>query len=248
MVVHLLGTFAYSARISGVLSGKLSLSISTFNLLSMASRLANVLIIPLISKKIESELAEGKHYNSIPSTYLLLLILAIVGTILGMIFFSRCVSLLLKSVNGYQPGKSILWVIIKNLPSVFTSAPVQIPIEKTIVDKTVFRYLFLNGAITCVFTSATLAAIYSSYIAPQYRVTALGLAFLLNGIASFFYTVVIDPYLSLLTDTAYNGKLATANYFYYIIMFIRSRFAGVLFALFTFRFFTWLIVKSIALY
>ena len=240
-IVHLLGSFAYSTRITGIISRRLTVSLSVANFFSLLSRLCSFLIIPLLSGKIEKEIQQGHTYTQVPLHYLWLLLAAVAGCMAGILFFSRSIRFFLRCVEHYTPNTNLVMVVSK---AVFAKSAETVPItaEKYQLNKTDWRYLALNVLVICVFTSSTLAALYCAYLVPAFRVTALSTAFLLNGIASFFFAAVIDPYLSILTDATYNGHMKAANFYYFVRVFLWSRMAGVLLSLATFQVFIYSIV------
>jgi len=115
------------------------------------------------------------------------------------------------------------------------------------LTRTDYTYLLLNVFITCIYTSATLAAIYSAYLLPQYRVTSLSFAFFINGVGTFIFVTMIDPYVSSLTDAAMGNKESFPKFYFRIRCFLLSRFAGVLISALTFHAFIFIIVKGISL-
>ena len=47
-----------------------------------------------------------------------------------------------------------------------------------------------------------MACIYAGYLSPDYRLTAMSLSAVINGVATIFLFLVIDPYIATATDDA----------------------------------------------
>ena len=244
-IVHLTGTLAYSTRLAGVLSKRLSLSISLSNILSIVSRSASVVIIPMLSQSIERDLSSGVGQPVIPSNYFAILGFGILGSVAGILFLERFVVLLYYTVNSYTTGDNTALLFIRQVFNRQKREELNLTIEKSTSFSIEWRYLFLNMLITLVYTSATLAAIYSAYLVPQYRVTSLSLSFIINGLATLAFVTIIDPYVSDFTDDAMAGKESFPKFYYRIRRFVVARFMGVLLSLLTFRLFVTVLVNCI---
>ncbi len=245
-IVHFVGTISYSPRITGVLSNKLSLSTSLSNILSIVSRSASVMLIPILSKRIESQLDGKSLTNEIPNDYYGLFIIAILASILGFLLFEKAVKLLFVSVIEFKSGSNMLFQVIKSFFTSGDSIIENLQTVKITFSFTDIKYLFLNAIITCIYTGATLAAVYSAYVIPRFRVTSLSFSFLINGIATFIFVTMIDPYISLLTDEAMNDKTKFSHFYSLIKYFMLARIAGVVLSAFTFKIFIRIIVFCIA--
>jgi hypothetical protein len=58
-VIHVVETLAYAARIAGTRTGRVSLSLSFFNILILLFRTSNAVQAPLLAKRVERQLAVG---------------------------------------------------------------------------------------------------------------------------------------------------------------------------------------------
>ena len=202
-------------------------------------------MIPILSGKIESELLIPGTTHSIPHQYVIFFATASVATIAGMICFETAIRVIYHTVLAYTPGDNMILLLLRTIWTIRSRAKPDIRFEKEALSRTDYRYLLLNIAITCMYTSATLAAIYSAYILPQYRVTSLSFAFIINGIGTFIFVTMIDPYISSLTDSAMADSSMFPGFYFRIMSFIWSRLAGVLVSLLTFHLFVSLITGSI---
>jgi len=58
-VIHLVATLAYSVRITGVMTGRIAVSMALFNVLILASSAAAMLQNPLLAKRIDENCHPG---------------------------------------------------------------------------------------------------------------------------------------------------------------------------------------------
>jgi hypothetical protein len=84
----------------------------------------------------------------------------------------------------------------------------------------------LNIAAVALWTVGVFAALYAGYLHPQFRVTAGTLSSLVNGVATIFMFVLIDPQLSVMTDDVVDGKLNEPCFRRAIVRLVGSRCAG----------------------
>src|SRR5262245_66163968 len=58
-VIHIVGTLAYSVRIAGTRTGRIAISLSLFNILVLVSRTSNAFQSPLLTNRVERNIAKG---------------------------------------------------------------------------------------------------------------------------------------------------------------------------------------------
>src|SRR5262247_3455749 len=64
-IIHLIGTLAYSVRISATRTRRIAISLSLFNILVLVSRTSNSFQAPLLAKRIEQNIAAGAHDGAV---------------------------------------------------------------------------------------------------------------------------------------------------------------------------------------
>jgi len=84
----------------------------------------------------------------------------------------------------------------------------------------------MNFIATALWTVGVLAAIYAGALDPEYRVTASQMSAVINGVATILMFVLIDPYLSGLTDDVAQGRAGEAYFRRVVVWMILSRLAG----------------------
>lgn len=62
LIIFIIGTLAYSVRLVGVRTGKIAITYSVFNILTLVSRLAVTFQVPILTKYVEHNLDAGNIY------------------------------------------------------------------------------------------------------------------------------------------------------------------------------------------
>lgn len=75
-----------------------------------------------------------------------------------------------------------------------------------------------------------LPALYAGYLNPELRVTSSTLSAVVNGLATILLFVVIDPYLSVVTDDVVEGTASEGMLRRTVVWMVGSRFAGTVLA------------------
>src|SRR2546430_14323600 len=81
-VIHLIGTLAYSVRISGTRTRRIAISLSLFNILILISRTSNSFQAPLLAKRVEQNIAIGSAGGAV-ADFRWLLVSATLASIVG---------------------------------------------------------------------------------------------------------------------------------------------------------------------
>lgn len=236
-IIHLIGTLAYSVRIAGSRTGRIAVSIALFNILVLVSRTSNSFQSPLIAKRVEENL-RGAVTTGMESDFRWLLVSATLATLAGafliptfqrlfaraVVVFGRYRSVPRLFIRGFSPAgvlhlrSSLRIPAIENLTALRTSP--RIPA----------KVLVLNAVAMAIWTVGVFSALYAGYLAPEYRVTASQLSSVINGVATIVMFIVIDPYLSVLTDDAAEGKISEGYFRRSVVLLTGSRLAGTVLA------------------
>ncbi|MFZ5650433.1 MAG: lipid II flippase family protein [Bacillota bacterium] len=121
-VIHLINTLIYSARVSGVITGRLATAISLFNVIFLLSSTANMIQGPLLATMVEGAIHRGGMESAIagsgmagdfPSGYLyqvgilagdfrLVILSAAVGTIIGILLMPAFETVFVKFILIFE--------------------------------------------------------------------------------------------------------------------------------------------------
>ena len=236
-LVHFTGTLTYATRIVAIRTKMLALTLSMFNFISFFYRTVNGFQAPFLAKYIETNL-NGNHAWDPYSTFVWLMLLASLATVVGILFIPTTQRIVTKVVEIYSKRNSFTYLISlifykHNLVS--AARCFSLPSKKNMTQLLIFRdlpwkLLFINMLTTGFLTVGILSAIYAGFLNPGYRTTASTLSFVINGIAAILLYIFVDPPLGLLTDKAIQGSVGEPYFRRVIVWFGITRVAGTVFA------------------
>ena len=88
----------------------------------------------------------------------------------------------------------------------------------------------LNVGAQALLTVGVFAALYAGCLDPKFRVTAVSLSGVVNGVATILLFVFIDPHLSVMTDDVMDGRTSEASFRRAVVWLSASRVAGTVLA------------------
>src|SRR5262245_26492229 len=231
-VIYLIGALAYAARIAGVRTRKIAVSFALFNVLVLVSRAANSFQGPFLSKRIEITLLKGG--GELFWDFQILMFSATLAAIVGTLMVPTVQRLFTKAIQHFHQNRSIPKLIMHvfargGLNYIKTSVTVpSVEHVKGFKEKSVISpgVVILNVAAQAFLTVGVFASLYAGFIAPEFRVTALSLSAVINGVATILLFVLIDPQLSVMTDDVVEGRISEAQFRRAVVWLAGSRIAG----------------------
>lgn len=236
-VIHLVLTLSYSVRITGVMTGRIAVSMALFNVVLLSLNAANALQSPLLGKRIENNL-QGDFPAPMESDFRWLIVAASIATVTGAFLIPTFHRLLSKAVVAFSVHHSLPRVILHSFSRsgiVHLRDSIHVPRPAALVraplsERLPWRVIVLNIAATGISTIGVFASLYAGYLVPSYRVTASNLSGLVNGVATVMLLLAIEPYLSMLTDEALQGQVSVSFMRRAVVWLVGSRFVGTLLA------------------
>jgi hypothetical protein len=237
LIIHLVGTLAYSVRIAGVRTRRIAVSFALFNILILVSRTSNSFQGPFLAKRVESNLAPGGSHDLLLD-FRWFLLSATFGTLVGAFLTPTFQRVFSKAVAGFQIHRSIPRLVLHAFSKgglAHIKDSVSMPASAHITSLHFGRAISpqivaLNVAAVALWTVGVFAALYAGYLDPRFRVTASTLSSIVNGVATILMFVLIDPQLSVMTDDVVDGKLGEPCFRRAIVWLVGSRCAGTLLA------------------
>lgn len=231
-VIYLIGALAYAARIAGVRTRKIAVSFALFNVLVLVSRAANSFQGPFLSKRIELNLLNNGA--ALFWDFQLLMFSATLAAIVGTLLVPTVQRLFTRAIQHFHANRSIPKLImhvfargglsyIKDSVTIPSTQHVKGFKEKSVVSLNV---IILNVAAQAFLTVGVFASLYAGFIAPEFRVTALSLSAVINGVATILLFVLIDPQLSIMTDDVVEGRISEAQFRRAVVWLAGSRIVG----------------------
>jgi len=231
-VIYLIGALAYAARIAGVRTRKIAVSFALFNVLVLVSRAANSFQGPFLSKRIELNLLNNGQ--ALFWDFQILMFSATLAAIVGTLLVPTVQRLFTRAIQHFHANRSIPKLIMHvfargGLNYIKTSVTVpSVEHVKGFKEKSVvsWQVIALNVAAQAFLTVGVFASLYAGFIAPEFRVTALSLSAVINGVATILLFVLIDPQLSVMTDDVVEGRISEAQFRRAVVWLAGSRIVG----------------------
>ncbi|TXD80603.1 DUF2837 family protein [Subsaximicrobium wynnwilliamsii] len=234
-IIHLISTLSYSVRIVGTRTRKIAISFALFNIMVLISRTSNSFQAPLLAKWVENNI----NLNLNPGTYEIRLILlaATLATIFGAFLIPTFQRILSKAVMNFSIHKSMPKLILHSFTKtgiMQIRREISIPNKEnlSINSKTEFpiKIFIFNILAVAILSVGVLSSLYAGFITPELRTTASSLSAIVNGFATILMFVIIDPYLSILTDEVVEGKFAESEFRRTIRYMVFARLIGTILA------------------
>jgi hypothetical protein len=225
-VIQLAAVGAFSARIAGVTTKRIALSISLFSLVAFASRLANLFYAPLLGtisdrtgEFVTRAIAAGSAALAQPQlaqfdVQLRLIVFAgTIGTLIGALVLPVFEYVFVRGIESYQRTDSVPKSLFRLFsPAVLSGVarsfrlPVPARWPQYKLSRVPLKLLFWNTVLQSVYAIGVVAAVYASVRDPLLARTTYSLSGIVNGIGTFAFTLFVDPTAAGIVDSAVHGK------------------------------------------
>jgi hypothetical protein len=225
-IVQMAAVGAFAARIAGVTTKRIALSISLFSLIATASRLANLFYAPLLGtisdragNAVSAAIAAGSAALAAPQLaqfdlQLRLIVLGgTAGTLVGGAFLPVFEYLFVRGITSYQRTDSVPRSLFRLtdprvLGEVVRAYRLPNPSRwgQYAISRVPFKLLFWNTVLQSVYAIGVVAAVYASVRDPAFARTATLLSGIVNGIGTVAFTLFVDPTAAGIVDSAVHGK------------------------------------------
>lgn len=240
-VIHLINTLIYSARVSGVITGRLATAISLFNVIFLLSSTANMIQGPLLATMVEGAIHRGDQVGILAGDFRLVILSAAVGNIIGILLMPAFETVFVKFILifervGTVPGAVLSLFFPRGGPerraasTKFTAPPVPEIKGEPALRGLPPMFLIMNVIVTGIFTTGVLSALFAGALYPGYRASATMLASVVNGVAQVLFATVVDPAAARITDQAVSGLRDKSEVRRMAFYLAGTRLAGTIFA------------------
>lgn len=235
-VIHTTETLSYALRFAGVQTTRLAVALSLSGVVLLVSRTSNLIQTPFTGGLIDQ--AALSHRD--PGWKLHLIIgAASLGTLCAILLFPTFVQLSKRLISHFELAGSIPKMIRsavtpQNIRRVHhhVRLPRLASLSRFRIKGVPKRLLLLNCLGTAIYTASILSVLYASLLAPSYKATVLMSSGLINGFATIFMTILVDPQVALLTDKALQGQASHEAIRQMYLWLMISRFFGTILAQF----------------
>lgn len=236
LLINLIASYSFSARIAGVRTQKIAVSFSVFNVLVLVSRTANGFQAPLLANYIEKTIS-GQYGLDPEFIFRLILFTYSIATIIGILTTPMMQRVFTKIIHRVEPNSTILNSFLLTFKNLYHKPPHRLILPKSTNlkalkgTKNVNPKIFILNVIGTSFLSVgVLSSIYAGYINPEFRATSSNLSALINGIATLIMFLAVDPYLSVLVDNVKDNIQKEIKFRQQIVQLMVARLLGTLIA------------------
>ena len=244
-IIHLVNTLIYSVRVAGVNTGRLATAYSLFNVVFLVASTANMIQGPLLATIVEGVINRGGDGGELELSQLTLdmryvIGSATLGTLLGALLIPSFVNIFTRLILVFErvgsvPGMLLLLLLspgrLKRLLGDIKLPPRgMLKRAREPVSGLPTNFLLLNVAVTGIFTTGVLSALYAGALYPEYRTSATLLSSIVNGMAQVLFATVVDPTAARITDQALRGERSQADVKRMSFYLAATRLAGTLLA------------------
>ncbi|MFL0363862.1 lipid II flippase Amj family protein [Bacillus sp. PK3_68] len=234
LIITMIETLAYSARISGARVKLIATALSLFSTLVIISRFSTMIQQPLTAKLI----AEAPHLNKldyIEEQYRILIGVTSVGVLLGILLFPTFINIFSRAIVQLSNERGSIMALLfkyvnkKGIAKGFSCFRLpRLTYLKGITLKTIPKRIFvINVIISAVFTIGVLSSIYASMLVPQdYSQAALMSSGIINGVATILLTLFVDPKASVLADRVVKKQSSYVYLKSYSLTMVSSKLLG----------------------
>jgi hypothetical protein len=230
-IIQIAAVGAFAARIAGVTTKRIALSISLFSLVAFASRLANLFYAPLIGTIsdrtgdiVAKAIAAGSAALAAPQlaqfdVQLRLIVFAgTIGTLIGALLLPMFEYVFVRGIDSYQRTDSVPRSLFRLarpavLADIVRAFRLPNPARWSSYKPSAVpaKLLFWNTVLQAVYAIGVVAAVYASVREPALARTAYSLSGIVNGIGTFAFTLFVDPTAAGIVDSAVHGKRSIAD-------------------------------------
>lgn len=257
-VIHLIETLAYVARFSGVKTKRLATALSIYQVISLLAMTANMVQAPLLSLTVEQAINTGLIYqqsylNELENNIRFIILAASVGTAAAAMLAPFFSFLFNRTIFLFERIGSLPALILSLLvPSRFFRLMRElrqalIYLGKSYLRKWTgvsgtspvarFKYSFfpaklfvINILVDGLWTTSVLSALFAGVLTPEYRSTAMLMSGVLNLMAVFLETFLVDPVTAMITDQTLTGARQEREIHHLTFWLVLSRLLGTFFA------------------
>lgn len=228
-IISIIGTLAYSVRLVGVRTGKIAITYSVFNILTLVSRSAVTFQVPILTKYVEN----NTNNSGLVYVFNMIIIVSGIATIVGAFLIPTFQRIFYKGVLRFSIDKSLPKLLIHSFSKTgihYMKECIAIPVKSNLTKinykKLPVKIILFNLIAVSLITVGSLAPIYAGNIAPDLRATCITLSSIINGVATILMSIFIDPQLSIMTDEVIEGTCSEEDFRTCVVAMVGSKSIG----------------------
>ena len=205
-------TLSYGVRTAGVLTKRLAISLSLFNIIVIFSRLSNMAVMPVLGNFPDKVLQSVYTAPEVLVALRVDLLFVVGGVIVGGLLTPSFINLTKRGIEVMEDKGSLPPLIwhglsrLNRLPSYLELPRLCIAREYLDYRKIPTKFLLFNIFVTCFYSIGVMSTILAASWDHSVAVTTAMLSGIVNGIATMLLFAVVDPPAAVLTDNCIAGK------------------------------------------
>ena len=236
-VIHVIATLAYAVRIAGVRTRRIAVSFALFGIVALVSRTANSLQGPFLAKRVETDLVHHID-NGMLGDFRIFLLTATIATIVGAVLIPTFQRYFSRAVLHFQIHRSIPRLALHAFSRggiSYIRNGASLPARRNVTQLATgsgvsWKVIVLNVFAMALWTIGVFASLYAGFLKPELRITCANLSSVINGVATIFLTIIIDPQMSVMTDDVIEGRVTENRFRRAITTLIGARVVGTILA------------------
>lgn len=212
-IMSVVDTLNLSIRVAGVITKRLAIALTLFNILMVFSRMSNMVQAPFVGGMVDSAIlaSPGGHAELIVIPKFRMLILAYtLGAMIGAFLTPTFQRIFSSVILEFEEKKSMARAAAKifNPANLFKlTLPGKSHFERYSNWRSIPKgFIVWNLFVTSFYTVGVLSSLLAGAMLPEFRATSATLSGLVNGIATFLLFMMVDPTAALITDHCILGK------------------------------------------
>ena len=233
-LLHFAEASASCLRLAGIRTKQVATSLSFVNASLLVSRMSNMLQAPFLGGMVDTAILVGA-VGVLTGNFRVVIFAAFIGNLMALFLAPTMVNIFTKAIRQFEQKPSVprllfsllwpgnFWALLQcfKLPKI--SSLKEMSLEG--IPKT---FLVLNILVGSIYTIGVLASLLAGALIPEYRVTAVQLSAIVNGLATILFTLMVDPRAAHITDQAAQGKRSEKDVRTVVFYLLAGRVVGTL--------------------
>ncbi|OGC21423.1 hypothetical protein A2291_07895 [candidate division WOR-1 bacterium RIFOXYB2_FULL_42_35] len=211
-LIHFAEASASCLRLAGIRTKHVATSLSFVNASLLVSRMSNMFQAPILGGMVDTAILRGS-VDLLAANFRYIIFAAFVGNLIALILAPTSIHIFTKAIERFQVRPSVprliaSLVLPRNFIPLIKSfrLPRLSSLKELSLQGIPKTFLVLNIFVASIYTIGVLASMMAGALVPAYRVTAVQLSAIVNGIATILFTLMVDPGAAHITDQVAQGK------------------------------------------
>ncbi|MFC1571061.1 lipid II flippase Amj family protein [Candidatus Margulisiibacteriota bacterium] len=233
-LLHFAEATASCLRLAGIRTKQVATSLSFVNASLLVSRMSNMFQAPILGGMVDTAILVGA-VGVLGGNFRIIILAAFVGNLIALILAPSSVNIFTKAIDRFKVKPSVPLLLFslllpKNFFALLKSFKLPRPsslkgLSLKGIPKT---FLVLNIFVASIYAIGVLCSLMAGALVPEYRVTAVQLSAIVNGIATILFTLMVDPGAAHITDQATQGKRPESDVRTVVFYLLAGRVVGTL--------------------